>query len=76
MGHVVGAFYDADGRPTPLLLRIEALDGGRGPRGVVQDPTQDLQPCNSGWSQAAGGSRVGRRGAYGRRKRVGVPLRS
>uniref|UniRef100_A0A1D2AF57 Cytochrome b5 heme-binding domain-containing protein n=2 Tax=Auxenochlorella protothecoides TaxID=3075 RepID=A0A1D2AF57_AUXPR len=54
VGHVVGAFYDADGRPTPLLLRIEALDGGRGPRGVVQDPTQDLQPCNSGWSQAAG----------------------
>lgn len=58
VGRVVGAFYDADGRPTPLLLRAEALEGGGVPRGVGPDSDRDLQPCNSKWSQAAGGHRL------------------
>lgn len=57
VGLLTGSFYDADGQPTALLLRAEALAGAppEDARPAVAGlHTTDLQPCNSAWAPETG----------------------
>ncbi|KAG7268990.1 hypothetical protein CRUP_004261 [Coryphaenoides rupestris] len=55
-GHLIGRFYNEEGKPTEALRTLEELHlEGRRLQSQLQAESQQFPACNSEWSPTAGG---------------------
>ncbi len=56
IGLLEGHFYDRDGRPTQAMEEVEkSIVAGKKEKAQEQNDRELFPPCNSEWTQAAGG---------------------
>jgi hypothetical protein len=55
-GYLIGTYYTTNGSPTPKLQKVvEAINAAREWKQQQTDINERFPPCNSEWSQKAGG---------------------